>query len=206
MAAYSTRGPANAAPAPARQSCARRINLAPAPRTPRLQELRCSWGKPGGEGASRIAFRNPGIRGELQKPVDRPLMQAPHPHSTKANGRFATFEIPQVGRFHPRVCLISPHVDFLRRAACFPVFSSSSEEREKRERRTCASRPSTGSDTCLKISPRVSGPIHGFSVDTCGTKDQCRQGVTCAPPCIHGSTREMPVYPPEEAEIGDAHA
>lgn len=194
------------AASPGSNSCAWSINRHQSPRTPRMQRLRRHKGKPERRGGSPMAFFNAGIGGEPQKPVDRPLMQAPQPHSTKLNGPFATFRIPPVRCFHPRVCLIPTQVSFSPCAGSFPFSSSSSEEEEEREALAAGKSSSTGPKNCIKVFPRVRWVQTPQCVEASREKVQCRQGLMKVGRQVRQVVRDMPLPPLEQAPFGGPHA
>lgn len=77
-----------------------------------------------------------------------------------------------------------------------------SEERERGRERKVLKRSIHRFSSCLKKHPRVSGPIHGFSVDDFLSKTQCWRGFAGDRASIHASTERNAPLPPSERSHG----
>lgn len=179
-----------------------RTNLLFAPRTPRPTSAATTGTDLGARGGRPIAFSDAGTRWHPLRPVDRTLCQAVPSGFTRPCGPFATFRIPRVGPFHPRVTSFLPHVRFSPPAALSHSLSNFLEERERRKRAGASERPSTGLNSCNKSCPRVGRSIHGFSVDEKRGNRQCWRGFAAVLALDPRSTGRNAWVPPARCSVG----
>lgn len=172
------------------------------PRTPQAQKLPPGLGITRRGGGGAIDFHDAGIQGESLKPVDSTTCNLVSSVLTSYSNEFDGSEFPQVWLFLPQVAPFLPQADF---SHCGPFFfiSSSFKRREReKERGGTQSGQSTGLGTCNKAYPRVSTPIHGFSVDAFLSKTQCWRGFAGFQAPIHASTERNACIPPLEVPDG----
>lgn len=176
------------------------------PRTPRPISAATAGPDLGAGGNVPIAFDDAGTRWRSLKPVDWTLCQVPLLGFPKSCTDLATFEIPRVCVFFPRVAPFIPHVLFSSIAALSLSFSIFLEERERKRRLKYTRQASTGFNSCNETCPRVDDPIHGFSVDEKRGNSQFRRGLTSLSGGNPRSTeRNARVPPAKVSAAGENH-
>lgn len=174
----------------------RGLPLSPHPPYPPITKLPQPAGTTERPGRRSIGFGDKGRRWQSLQPVDWAARNLVTLDSPKAIGQFATFGIPQVGKFLPHIAAFLPHIGFCRFVPFLSLFLSFKRREREEEREKARKGQSTGWKWCLKKHPRVFAPIHGFSVDAFLSKTQCWRGFTPDLAAIHASTGRNAPTPP----------